>query len=66
MEKMKKLDTLASHNCAKDSLLHEFHGAALTDHDHATGQFPLMGVFGLLPSLDKVVAVGCKEIFREQ
>ena len=23
-----------------------------------------MGVFGLLPSLDQVVAVGCKEIFR--
>ena len=36
----------------------------LTDCDHATSQFPLMGVFGLSPSLDKVVAVGCKEIFK--
>ena len=61
----KKLDTLASCNCTEDSLLHEFLGVALSlTVIMLQANFLLWEFFGLLPSLDKVVAVGCKEIFR--
>ena len=65
--KNEKLDTLASHNCTEDSLLQEFLGVALSlimimlQANFLLWKFL---VFGLSPSLDKLVAVGCKEIFR--
>ena len=63
--KNEKLDTLASCNCTKDSLLHEFLSAALSlIMIMLQANFLLMGVFGLSPSLDKLVAVGCKKILE--
>ena len=63
--KNEKLYTLASHNCIEDSLLHEFLGVALSlIVIMLQANFLLCKFLGLSPSLDKVVAVGCKEIFR--
>ena len=63
-EENKKPDTFVSHNWAEDSPPHEFLVCCIiTDCDHATGQFPLLGVSGLLP-FDEEVAVRYNDIIE--